>query len=203
MYFSLMILSKKKVFALLLVLGVVSAPIVLPEVVVKRISYTFTQKTQAGQKQIGDVKIDTSTSARLQSWKDSYNAFLERPVFGHGVTGWGFLDAQYMKVLVETGVLGLFSFAALLWVILKEGWRSFKNVNSDFCRAISLALIASFIGMLFHSLSANTFIIVRIMEPFWFLVGLVVVARDVDSKDADEINAAEIDYKEQLPGITK
>jgi len=29
--------------------------------------------------------------------------------------------------------------------------------------------------MFMHSLGANTFIIVRIMEPFWFLVGMVLI----------------------------
>jgi hypothetical protein len=38
-----------------------------------------------------------------------------------------------------------------------------------------LGFIAGFVGLLFHGLGANTFIIVRIMEPFWFMAALVVM----------------------------
>jgi hypothetical protein len=31
------------------------------------------------------------------------------------------------------------------------------------------------VGLLVHSVGANTFIIVRIMEPFWFLTALIVM----------------------------
>jgi hypothetical protein len=36
-------------------------------------------------------------------------------------------------------------------------------------------LYAGFWGLIAHGFSANTFIITRISEPFWCLVGLVVV----------------------------
>jgi hypothetical protein len=38
-----------------------------------------------------------------------------------------------------------------------------------------MGYMAGFIGLLFHGLGANTFIIVRIMEPFWFLTAMVVM----------------------------
>jgi hypothetical protein len=39
---------------------------------------------------------------------------------------------------------------------------------------VSLGFLAGFIGLLVHGFAANTFIIVRIMEPFWFLTAVVV-----------------------------
>jgi hypothetical protein len=35
--------------------------------------------------------------------------------------------------------------------------------------------LAGLVGLLVHSVGANTFIIVRIMEPFWFLTALIVM----------------------------
>jgi hypothetical protein len=40
--------------------------------------------------------------------------------------------------------------------------------------------LAGFIGLLFHALGANTFIIVRIMEPFWFLAGIVMMLEEIE-----------------------
>jgi hypothetical protein len=43
---------------------------------------------------------------------------------------------------------------------------------------------AGLVGLLVHAFGANTFIIVRIMEPFWFLTGIVIAlaAMDEESK---------------------
>jgi len=42
-------------------------------------------------------------------------------------------------------------------------------------RGLALGFLAGFIGLLVHSFGAATFIIVRIMEPFWFLAAIVIV----------------------------
>ena len=41
-------------------------------------------------------------------------------------------------------------------------------------KGLALGYIAGYVGLLFHALTANTFIILRIMEPFWFVTGLIV-----------------------------
>ncbi|MBW2168261.1 MAG: hypothetical protein JRG69_03200 [Deltaproteobacteria bacterium] len=38
-----------------------------------------------------------------------------------------------------------------------------------------MGFLAGFIGLLVHSIGANTFIIVRIMEPFWFVLAMVIM----------------------------
>jgi hypothetical protein len=35
--------------------------------------------------------------------------------------------------------------------------------------------IAGFVGLVVHAIGVNTFILVRIMEPFWFFVGIITV----------------------------
>ena len=40
---------------------------------------------------------------------------------------------------------------------------------------ISLGYLAGFVAMLIHAIGANTFIIVRIMEPFWFLTAMIIM----------------------------
>jgi len=46
--------------------------------------------------------------------------------------------------------------------------------------------LAGFIGLLVHAIGANTFIIVRIMEPFWFALGMVVMMPELESKTTDD-----------------
>jgi hypothetical protein len=39
--------------------------------------------------------------------------------------------------------------------------------------------LAGFAAMIMHCIGANTFIIVRIMEPFWFITGMIVLLPSV------------------------
>lgn len=54
--------------------------------------------------------------------------------------------------------------------------KRFRESTDSFYRGLSLGLFAGFIGLLFHAVGSNTFIIIRIMEPFWFLTAMVLGA---------------------------
>ena len=77
-------------------------------------------------------------------------------------------------MLGEVGIIGFLCFMWLLIAILKYGFGIFNKMEDNWARGLTLGFLAGFIGLLVHSFSANTFIIVRIMEPFWFLTGLVI-----------------------------
>jgi O-antigen ligase len=156
----------------------------VPETVKDRVMYTFTQDTLAERVRVGDVYLDTSTSARIESWKRALADALDSPVWGYGVTGYGFLDAQYPRVLVETGLLGLLLFGLLVAAVFREAAKARSHTRDPFHRGLALGLIAGLVGLLVHAAGANTFIIVRIMEPFWFVVGLVVSATRLEQARA-------------------
>lgn len=103
--------EKKRLLTVVALVAIVLAPVLLPQNVINRIMFTFNQAEEAGQWQVGGLKIDTSTSERLKSWKDVLTKrFPANPILGVGVTGGGFLDAQYPRVLLETGIVGLILF---------------------------------------------------------------------------------------------
>jgi O-antigen ligase len=109
---------------------------------------------------------------------------VRHPILGFGVTGYGFVDAQYPRVLVETGIVGMISFIFLIAAIFKQGNVVFSATSDVFHKGLSMGFLAGFIGLLFHSIGANTFIIVRIMEPFWFVLGMVVMIPELESKSS-------------------
>jgi len=159
----------------LVCVGLMLSPLFLPEIVKQRISYTFNQPEEPGQITIGDVRLDTSTSARLQSWKEVLRDFTRHPILGHGVTGYPFVDAQFPRVLAETGLLGLAAFLTLLAAVFRLAWGRFREANDPFQRGLVMGFLAGYVGLIVHSVGVNTFIIVRIMEPFWFFVGVIAV----------------------------
>ena len=137
--------------------------------------YTFTQPEARGQVQIGALRLDTSTSARLISWREALSDWPKHPLLGYGVTGYQFVDAQFPRVLLETGILGLVAFLYLLYSIAKLTLQNLKEVNTPLYQGLGIGFFSGFVGLMVHAIGANTFIIVRIMEPFWFFVGIVTV----------------------------
>jgi hypothetical protein len=160
---------------------VVVSPILaftLPASVTKRMLYTFEPEKGQPTVHIGRVGLDPSTSARLISFRGAIEGWLRHPgsiVFGHGVTGFGFMDAQYARVLVETGAVGLAAFAWLVWTLLRSSVAAFRTLTAPEDRGVALGFMAGTFGLLAHAIGSNTFIIVRIMEPFWFFAGIVLM----------------------------
>ncbi len=175
-----------------LVCAVLIPRAILPTAVVKRIEYTFTQKTSNAQAMLFGRKVDTSTTARLEYMQAAVDAFYEHPLLGWGVTGWHFIDSQYFRTLVETGLIGLTAFIVLLFKVLKmclEARERFKTDPLFF--GLTSGFLAGFVGLLLHAIGSNTFIIVRIMEPFWLLVGLISVLSQMYPLPGDRIQSAD------------
>jgi O-Antigen ligase len=160
-----------------LVAMLVASPLVmtfLPDSVMKRVFYTFEPERGQPTVRVGAVGLDPSTSARLISVKQAFEGFTNRPILGYGVTGFAFMDQQFARTLVETGIVGLATFLALVWALLKAGVTSYRTLTVPEERGLALGFVAGTVGLLGHALGANTFIIVRIMEPYWFFAAIVV-----------------------------
>ena len=180
--FILIWLSEKKKWLILgIILVGIAMPIIGPSVVKERIAFTFLQgQRQRDVVEVGGIKLDTSTSARLLSYRQASLDWIKHPILGFGVTGYRFIDAQYLKVLMDTGILGLVMFFFLMRSVFKEGYRIYKERVDPFEKGLSMGFLAGFIGLLFHAVGGNTFIIVRIMEPFWFVAAMVILMPQLD-----------------------
>jgi O-antigen ligase len=177
MVLTLFYFSNKKMTIILAVLMILLiSPFILPKSVTERVLFTFTQPKETGQITFGNVRIDTSTSARFEAWKNVLEKdFIQQPILGYGVTGYRFLDTQYARVLAETGLAGMITFLILLYSIYMNTLRTFRTTSDSFFKGLCLGYLAGFIAMLTHAIGTNTFIIVRIMEPFWFLTAIVIM----------------------------
>ena len=144
-----------------------------PESVFTRVKYTFQEK-ESRLARIGDIYLDQSSSARIFSWQESFENWKKNPILGRGISGSGFMDGQYIRTFPELGIIGMFAFLWLLFSILRRSLRIYRQMDDELYKGLSLGFIAGFIGLAVHALTANTFIIIRIMEPFWFIAGMVM-----------------------------
>ncbi|MHB8771645.1 MAG: O-antigen ligase family protein [Syntrophales bacterium] len=192
MLLALIYFSKRKLVIIVPLLFIITlTAFLLPPGVKARVMFTFAQPAEQGQLKLGGVRIDTSTSARLQSWKNVLERdFIKQPLLGYGVTGYSFLDAQYPRVLAETGLIGFMSFAALLIAIYRNAVTTRRRYGDDpFFLGISTGFLAGFYAMLVHAIGANTFIIVRIMEPFWFITAIVIMIPQIEPLSSPDASA--------------
>ena len=190
--FAFVWLSEKRqwVFLTLVLVGLL-LPFIAPNPAKERFAYTFTEERDRGV-EISGVKLDTSTTARLMGWKNVAKDWVKHPIFGFGVTGYGFVDAQYFRVLIETGILGLAAFIFLISRIISQTYHILTKTPEPFEKGLCMGFLAGFIGLLVHAIGANTFIIVRIMEPFWFILAMVIMIPNLEDNTEQRAKSNEL-----------
>lgn len=194
------ILSKRRMVLITAMVAIMLAGIVLkPEAVYSRVKYTFQEKHESLAK-IGTIYFDASSSARLFSWKESFQEWKKSPILGRGITGYRFIDGQYIRTLPELGIVGFLALLWLLWSIFRHTLVVHKKMDDELYKGLTLGFIAGFVGLTIHALTSNTFIVIRIMEPFWFIAGIIMVLPSFMEKEleANEALKAELTGKDGI-----
>lgn len=152
---------------------------VLSQKVMNRITMTYTGNLATETINVGtagQVKMESSAAARVESiHRVIFERLPEHPFLGFGVTGIGLGDTQYALVLGEVGIIGFVLFFWMIYKIFFTAREVYFAYKEPWIKALGLGLMLVVIGLLFQSVGVNTFIIIRIMEPFWFLTALIMV----------------------------
>jgi O-antigen ligase len=183
MYAALIVLAKRgrMIFIVAGIIALFVIPKFLPKVVYNRVHETFSGQTiNIGGKKLA---LDESATARIYGMKLALDKFKQRPLIGFGVPAAQIIDNQYARVLRETGLLGLLAFSGIIIAIFKTVYNAYKTADDWIGKALSLGVIGGLVGILFQSFSAESFIIIRIMEPFWFLTAIAVSLPEIESQE--------------------
>ncbi len=179
LYLSLIFFARKRKIVLigLALVFVFVYPVIFPQMekaMIRRIQDTFTGYDQVaiGHLQYG---FELSAAARVRSWQRAFNQWIPKhPLIGHGVTGVGLGDAQYPLLLGEVGILGFIVWCWMIGILFKHAWQIYATSGDSFLCGLTLGYLALLVGLLVQGVAVNTFIVVRIMEPFWFLTGIMM-----------------------------
>ena len=123
------------------------------------------------------LQVDKSTHERIYVWQKVWYNMHVWPWFGGGVSWDRVLDSMYARVLIESGIVGFIAFVFLQLRLLKTTREAYLWTSDWFARGIGMGMFVATIALVVHSLGTISFLIVRMMEPYWFLVALAVVAR--------------------------
>jgi putative inorganic carbon (HCO3(-)) transporter len=175
---SLILLGILKDRKLLIIVAIVliSWETILPQSVQERIAMT-TEDTGAGE------QLDASSGRRVELWKDALDLFTADPVVGIGfntyeflgrVGGYGDTHNYFVKVLLETGVIGLLLFLWLLGRMWGLGYVLFRRAEDPFWAAIGLGFLALMCSATVVNFFGDRWTYQQLDGYIWILLGCVI-----------------------------
>jgi len=168
---------------LLIITGIIIvlllSPFIAPKKVKDRVTAPFTGTTQEVAPGL-NLNVEDSSYVKVNSARAILKYWTLNPIIGKGITSMGLVDTQYPLILGEMGLLGLLAFIWIIWTAYKSAFQSLRYLEKGkepwiwFWSAVVAGYCCALAGLLVHAIGSNTFIIVRIMEPFYFLTAVVV-----------------------------
>ncbi|WP_433966256.1 O-antigen ligase family protein [Tunturiibacter gelidiferens] len=129
--------------------------------------------------------LESSANERVRLWQDAEDAIAADPIFGAGFATYqltahvdNLRDTHnwYIKVLVETGVVGMLIVLAMLQQMLAAAYRLFKIAVDPLYRGLGLGLFLAICACLVANCFGDRWTYIEITSPLWLLVGTTLRA---------------------------
>jgi len=156
--------------------------IVLGLIILIGIVYFFISDKVAHISLLQPESVVDSLNVRSEIWKNQIEAMPENLFYyffgmGKSVRLWTEEShSQYVRNFIETGIIGSVIFFFLIFVIIKKAFRGFLLSKAPLLIGLSSGLLVSTIAMLFISITAEAFLVVKINEVYWFFVAITMAA---------------------------
>jgi putative inorganic carbon (HCO3(-)) transporter len=192
---SVLILGLLKDRKLLVLLGVflLTWQTIVPVPVRERVSMT----------QSANGQLEASAQERVDLWDNAEASFLRDPIIGNGYATFQFekhvanlTDTHnwYVKVLVETGLVGFFIVLVLLVQVNMLGFGVFRKSTDPLYKGLGLGLLLAFCSCMIANCFGDRWTYLEITGELWVLVAATIRAREFSSMetlaDASESESA-------------
>jgi O-antigen ligase len=183
--FSVFVLGVLKDRKLLVVLGVFLLvwQSVVPTAVRERVNMT---KNSNG-------KLEASAQERVDLWENAERSILSSPIVGSGYATFQLGDHVdnlkdthnwYVKILVETGFVGLIMAFFLLQQLISLSFRLFRRASDPLYRGLGLGLLLATCACIVSNCFGDRWTYVEIMGLFWVLAGTAIRATELSDSAA-------------------
>lgn len=184
-------LFKQRKLLVLLLLFVFTWTVLVPPAVQQRVNMTYDPQTGS---------LDHSANARIVLWNNAMEVFSANMFLGTGFNTYEYMHLNkrtdsvpgyyedthnyFLKMLVETGVVGLFLFLCLLAKFFMDGYRLFRHAQDPFFASLGLGLIGWLVCAIVASLFGDRWSFLQVNGFLWVIGALVVQA---DSLEGDAL----------------
>ena len=151
-------------------------------------------------------QVESSANERLQLWEDAFTIIPRHPVLGTGFDTYRYLGRSadyldthnyYVKVTVETGIVGLGLFLYLLWLLMREGIGLFRTAEDPFFRSLGLGFAALIFCAIFVNFFGDRWMYQQITAYMWTFLALVTRARIIEEERRTASVGSYIDAEQQ------
>ncbi len=164
---------------------------IVPAAVTERITMTTDANGQ----------LEASAQERVNLWENAKKSFYSEPIFGIGYATFQFgqhadelkdTHNWYVKVLVETGVIGGIIALILLQQMLSLPYRLFRRSNDPLYQGLGLALVLCISANIILNVFGDRWTYLEINGLLWALMGTAAAATHlIEPVPAGEIAASE------------
>ncbi|WP_263417958.1 O-antigen ligase family protein [Terriglobus albidus] len=164
---------------------------ILPVAVRERITMTYS-RPDAGMA----AELDASAQERVMLWSDAMDLFRQNPVFGTGFLTYAELSRVgsykdthnfYLKMLVETGLIGLCLFILQLLLLLREGMRLFTRARDSLLSLIGLGYAAMIVAATIVNLFGDRWMFIQVDSNLWILLGCVICGSSLAAESRKQL----------------
>ncbi|HEU5340732.1 O-antigen ligase family protein [Edaphobacter sp.] len=184
--FAVFIFGLVKNRKLLLVLGVflLTWQSIVPTAVHQRVSMTENANGQ----------LEASAQERVNLWDNAWKGILRSPIVGNGYATFqlgehvdNLKDTHnwYVKVLVETGLVGLIFVLILLTQIILLAWRLFRRATDPLYRGLGLGLLLCMSSCLVANFFGDRWTYLEITGLLWVVIAAATRAFDLTNSESD------------------
>jgi putative inorganic carbon (hco3(-)) transporter len=128
-------------------------------------------------------EFDSSAQERIELWQDAMNLFQSNPVLGAGFQTYGYMGRvgdfrdthnYFLKVLAETGLVGLALYLLLLWKLLRAGMNLYLGTDDPFWRGVALGFVAMLVTVIVADFFGDRWTYQQVDGYLWVSLGCVI-----------------------------
>ncbi len=164
--------------------------VVLPAAVTERINMTHSE----------DGQLEASAQERVDLWTNAEQTILHYPLFGTGFATFQYGEHVdnlkdthnwYVKVLVETGIVGLVFALALLYQMFSVAISLFRKARDPLYSGLGLGLLICMCSCVITNFFGDRWTYIEITGLLWVVVGAALRADQLTRDAAPAIEEAE------------
>lgn len=139
--------------------------------------------------------LDSSAQERVAIWDDAVDLFQQNPILGTGFDTYEwkprvgeFRDTHnyYLKVVVETGIVGLMFFLLLLLQTTRIGWKLYRSAQDPFFKSLGLGFLLYLSCVWVVNFFGDRWLYLQVDGFFWVILALVVRAQIMVNETAKQ-----------------
>lgn len=130
-------------------------------------------------------QLESSAHERVELWQDAGNSIIASPIFGKGFGTFQYgqhvnnlrdTHNWYVKVLVETGIIGLIIVFFLLQQMISLSYRLFRRAKDALYQGLGLGLFIAMCSCMTANFFGDRWTLLEITGMLWVLMGVAVRA---------------------------